>query len=89
MTKKDKEKKEKVKEKEITNVKPRKMKEYFHPIDGRYRTKECTNGISVRDWFAGMALMGYRNQEYFGADSKLIAKKCYQDADALLAERDR
>lgn len=45
-------------------------------------------GMSLRDWFAGQALAGYRansNKEV----SKDLAIWCYRDADAMLAQREK
>jgi len=42
-------------------------------------------GMSLRDWFAGMALTNY-----FGEDpsAECIAKRCYGVADAMIRERE-
>lgn len=58
-----------------------------------------TLGMTLRDWFAGQALMGYRAAGHvtggaFPSESKLrspdeIARWAYRDADAMLAERDK
>lgn len=42
-------------------------------------------GMSLRDWFAGMALA---RLQQLGLDDNTLASACYQIADALLAERD-
>jgi hypothetical protein len=44
-------------------------------------------GMSLRDWFAGMAMQGLLAN--CGADSEQIAKKAYEYADAMLVERNR
>jgi hypothetical protein len=46
------------------------------------------DGMSLRDWFAGMALQGQTHRlcnphEY----RELMAKDCYEIADAMLAAR--
>jgi hypothetical protein len=56
-------------------------------------------GMSLRDWFAGMALMGVLNnaesriapQEQFDAEqtnATLLAANCYFMADAMLHQRE-
>lgn len=45
-------------------------------------------GMTLRDWFAGQALPGYLQDE-LGNDSEWVAKQCYDQADALIAERNR
>lgn len=44
-------------------------------------------GMSLRDWFAGMALSGYRGSSWHHADSEYIVNCAYQDADAMLKAR--
>lgn len=47
-------------------------------------------GMSLRDWFAGMALQGYRSQKgghLFTKES--VVSWAYQDADAMIQERDK
>lgn len=61
---------------------------------------EHVEGMSIRDWFAGMAMQGLSTQhelllgnrellEHFGTDGidKLQASKAYRLADAMLAAR--
>lgn len=52
-------------------------------------------GMSLRDWFAGMALMGYlsgrnntRAENPYNFEAKQAAKGCYEYADAMLAARE-
>ena len=42
-------------------------------------------GMTLRDWFAGMSLMGRRSTGGFGYDS--ISRESYLDADAMLKAR--
>ena len=49
---------------------------------------ESQSGMSLRDWFAGMALQGLlagRANIKFSAD----AQKAYEIADAMIAEREK
>ena len=44
--------------------------------------------MSMRDWFAGSALHGYRASDKFSqADSRLVADLSFRDADAMLEKR--
>ena len=48
------------------------------------------SGMSLRDWFAGQALMGWvSDPEIGGFDQDKIAAACYELADAFLAEREK
>jgi len=49
---------------------------------------DCT-GMSLRDWFAGMALQGLvtENRSSFGFE--VITKEAYQFADAMIKEREK
>jgi len=44
--------------------------------------------MSLRDYFAGQALAGFRAREVM-LTSHSIAKIAFQDADAMLSERDK
>ena len=57
------------------------MKEYYST-----GTLSASNGISLRDYFAGHALMGYLTM-YGRKDVADIAGWAYAAADAMLAER--
>lgn len=46
-------------------------------------------GMSLRDWFAGKALAGYRAQAPTSFNSTQIAILSYADADAMLEERNK
>jgi len=48
-----------------------------------------TSGMSLRDWFAGMALQGYNSNSQACASltHEQAAKNAYADADAMLAAR--
>ena len=52
------------------------------PTQEVYRVK----GITVRDWFAGKALMGLLSTEH-DCSFEEIAHDCYQYADAMLKRR--
>jgi hypothetical protein len=45
-------------------------------------------GMTLRDWFAGQALVGMRSVNAH-ASSELTAKLCWSDADAMLAAREK
>ena len=45
-------------------------------------------GMSLRDWFAGMALGGYMVSD-LAVNGPLAAQMCYEIADAMIAERDK
>ena len=61
-----------------------------HPEFGRVEM-EGGAGMSLRDWFAGQALLGLIRNVPFGGGSKEIlkatAKSSYLYADAMLEER--
>jgi hypothetical protein len=47
-----------------------------------------TQGMTIRDWFAGQALVGYAaNPQFVEAKSPLVASWAYEQADAMLAAR--
>lgn len=46
-----------------------------------------TSEMSLRDWFAGQALIGYMTHLLSRLTDKEIAGYCYGVADAMLAER--
>ena len=44
---------------------------------------------TLRDWFAGQALAGYRaSQQFSGTVETRVANQCYVDSDAMLKARD-
>lgn len=47
-------------------------------------------GMSLRDWFAGMALWGGIGN-WIGSNASLasLGTRCYEAADAMLAEREK
>lgn len=56
---------------------------------GYYTTGERKSGMTLRDWFAGMAIqaIGYHKwREWPECD---VAKLCYTLADAMMAEREK
>lgn len=44
-------------------------------------------GMSLRDWFAGQALAGLLADPATSPDHSLVARVCYNYADAMLAAR--
>lgn len=60
--------------------------------------KENLPGMTIRDWFAGMAMQGYiaymgceaeATGSMGGQNSKVLALNAYKFADAMLAEREK
>lgn len=49
------------------------------------RVNGGSEGMSLRDWFAGQALIAIADD--CGMTDKEIAKRCYQRADAMIAAR--
>lgn len=49
---------------------------------------ESDPGMSLRDWFAGKALQGHRSRST-AIPSDVIASWSYNDADAMLKEREK
>jgi hypothetical protein len=48
------------------------------------------SGMGIRDWFAGLALQGYRASEKFcTAKADAVAELAFMDADAMLVRRER
>ena len=65
-------------------------------LDPRATGWSMQEGMTLRDWFAGMALQGYlagRNHhptsDPSGFEATKSAKQCYGYADAMLAARER
>lgn len=50
---------------------------------------DMTDGMSLRDWFAGMALQGYIASVTQSPDRKDTAIACYEYADAMLINREK
>ena len=50
--------------------------------------KEDMSGMSLRDWFAGMAMQGLMSYDY-DHDNEDVAKWAYEIADAMIAEREK
>lgn len=48
-------------------------------------------GMTLRDWFAGQAIIALLPGRYVGADAdaQMMAEQIYKFADAMLAERER
>lgn len=46
-------------------------------------------GMSLRDWFAGMALQGYIASVTQSPDPDSAAEKCFDYADAMLVKREK
>ena len=71
------------------------MTEYVYPHrwrevpDGlKYEWTQETHGLTLRDYFAAMAMQGMRASEWHVNTSDVdISHKAYAQADAMLAER--
>lgn len=50
---------------------------------------DMRTGMSLRDYFAAKAMQGIIMTENFTPTHKLAAKKAYEIADSMLAERSR
>ena len=48
-----------------------------------------SEGMSLRDYFAGQALAGLLAQYGYGALKQSLITDCYEYADAMLAEREK
>ncbi len=44
------------------------------------------NGITLREWYAGQAMIGILSEPGLGYDMANVAKMAFQYADAMLAE---
>lgn len=58
------------------------------PVSNGYEYK---TGMSLRDWFAGMALQGYLTDTKHpdSATPSIVAEWCYANADAMLEARQK
>jgi hypothetical protein len=52
-----------------------------------YGNTRSVGGMSLRDWFAGMALQGYIADNGSNFRREALAKDAYAQADAMIAER--
>jgi hypothetical protein len=62
------------------------------PVQGSGGTLSIrpNSGMSMRDWFASMSLIGYRASErYCEEPPYLVAEMAYEDADALLKQKQK
>ena len=61
----------------------------FPGFDPASETPKPLNGMSLRDWFAGQALVGIcANTDWTPASSVTLASDAYDLADAMLKERE-
>lgn len=57
-------------------------------LQSQYLSGEARDGMSLRDWFAGIAAAGHcANPELVNMTPDAVAKWSYDQADAMLAER--
>jgi hypothetical protein len=59
---------------------PRTVQHYNEYLEGR-------DGMSLRDWFAGQALLGMLNRTQY--NETIAASYAFKYADAMLAERNK
>lgn len=52
-----------------------------------FPSRGYSEGMTLRDYFAGQALIGLKNDD-FRRKTKDYAKKAYEYADAMIEERD-
>jgi len=52
--------------------------------DGTPMPVKLATGMTLRDWFAGMALQGNATRDY----RDILASDCYKIADAMIAARE-
>jgi hypothetical protein len=52
-------------------------------------TADQIGGLTIRDWFAGMALQGLTAGMHFSMANALIVEQSFELADAILAEREK
>ena len=57
--------------------------------DDTKATREIFSGMSLRDWFAGMAMQALILAAKTSQDVDLLSKGAYQMADAMLKERSK
>ncbi len=50
---------------------------------------KADHGMSLRDYFAAQALAGAKASRYLCGTDNSLAIRCYEMADAMLAERER
>jgi hypothetical protein len=60
---------------------------YWDSTEGKFRPPEYEGGMTMRQWYKGMALAGYiANSEYTRNTAREIAKMASDTAEAMLAE---
>ena len=57
--------------------------------EGQMAWIDLHHGMALRDWFAGMALQGMKANPSLDWEDDRLAKWAYQQADAMLAARDK
>lgn len=69
---------------------PKKDTPAFPPNAGWRDSDPACRGMSLREWYAGMALMGIlANPNRIGGSAEEVANSADYYADAMLAQRDR
>lgn len=61
------------------------------PFDVNDYCGDGSPGMSLRDWFAGMAMQAIRADAAFAlrSDPEQVADRAYEQADAMIAERSK
>ena len=63
---------------------------FSHSWDPVVYLPDVSDGMSLRDWFAGMIASGFVcTPEANEITVEAFAEVCYRDADAMIAERDK
>ncbi len=65
------------------------VKTYSNFANGRIYCEILSPGMTLRDWFAGQVLIGYVMADPLRNNPDKIAAYAYQNADAMLREREK
>lgn len=61
----------------------------FHPAMHNGSTLPGSNGLTKREWYAGLAMQGMLSDNNFDFPAEDIARVAFEMADAMLAEGDK
>jgi hypothetical protein len=60
-----------------------------YPGDAKNPSVRPNTGMGIMDWFAAMALIGYRASEKYSEEHPdIVADLAYQDAEAMLKRKE-